>query len=311
VTKPSPSNLAASAKQRLLNRARSSNEDFNLLLTKYALERVLYRISKSAYRDLFILKGALLFDLWTDRANRATRYADFLSFGANSPQRYAGIFREICLLPVEEDGLRFDPETVDAVRIKENADYAGVRITFHGYMGSARLPVQIDIGFGDVVTPAPVETRFPTLLAGHAPVLRTYPRETVVAEKFEALVKLGLANTRMKDLCDLRTPSTLFPFESEKLSTAIRRTFERRGTPLPVNEPPVAFTPAFAEHREKNSQWNAWVEKNRLYVRPAGLPEVMSVLADFLMPLMATAGGSQIHASPWQPGGPWREAVQD
>jgi len=311
VTKSSPSNVAASVKQRLLNRARSSNEEFNLLLTKYALERVLYRVSKSVYRDLFILKGALLFDLWTDQTHRATRDADFLSLGESSPERYSGIFREVCLLPVEEDGLRFDPETVDAVRIKENADYAGVRITFRGSMGSARVPVQIDVGFGDVVTPEPVEALFPTLLSGPAPVLRAYPRETVVAEKFEALVKLGLANTRMKDLCDLRTLSALFPFESEKLSTAIRRTFQRRGTQLPGKEPPVAFTPAFSQHQEKNSQWNAWVEKNRLYVQLIGLPEVMSALADFLMPLMPAAGGNQTRAFRWQPGGPWREAVQD
>ena len=204
MSKPT-TNTAASVKQRLLNRARTQKEEFNLLLTKFALERILYRISQSPHKNMFVLKGALLFELWTERIHRPTRDADFLSQGDNSLERFQKIFQEICAMTVHDDGLRFDPASVKVDRIKEDQDYEGIRVTFLGYLEASRLPVQIDIGFGDAITPDPVETAFPTLLDNPAPVLLTYPRETVVAEKFEALVKLGIANTRMKDFHDLRT----------------------------------------------------------------------------------------------------------
>jgi hypothetical protein len=237
VSQAIPSNVAASIKQRLLNRAREQKEDFNLLLTKYGLERILYRIGRSPYKDSFVLKGALLFELWTKQRYRPTRDADFLSKGENSPERYQQIFEEICDLNVEDDGVRFDRATVKVEKIKEDQDYEGLRVTFTGFMEAARLPVQIDIGFGDTVTPDPVETDFPTLLPNPAPRLLSYPRETVIAEKFQAMVQLGIANTRMKDFHDLKTLSELFDFESGPLADAIQRTFERRKTVLPVDEP--------------------------------------------------------------------------
>lgn len=228
MSKESPTNVAASVKQRLLNRARTQKEDFNLLLTKYALERVLYRISQSSHKDAFVLKGALLFELWTEQTHRPTRDADFLSNGESSLERFQKIFQEICKMDVHDDGLRFDDASVKVERIKEDQDYEGIRATFLGYLETSRLPVQIDIGFGDAITPAPIETSFPTLLENPAPVLLVYPRETVIAEKFEATVKLGIANTRMKDFHDLRTLSLLFAFDGAVLSTALQRTFERR-----------------------------------------------------------------------------------
>lgn len=185
-------NVAASVKQRLLNRARSRREDFNLLQTKYALERVLYRIGLSSHKNFFVLKGALLFELWTEQTHRPTRDADFLSEGDSSLERFEKIFEELCDMPVHDDGLRFDASSVKVERIREDQDYEGIRVTFLGYLESSRLPIQIDIGFGDAVTPAPIETSFPTLLENPAPILLGYPRETVVAEKFEALVKLGM-----------------------------------------------------------------------------------------------------------------------
>ncbi len=215
----SPSNVAASVKQRLLNRARSRKEDFNLLLTKYALERVLYRISQSRHREAFVLKGALLFELWTEQAHRPTRDADFLAMGESSTERFQALFREICTLPVEDDGIQFDPESVKVDRIREDQEYEGIRVPLLGYLENARLPVQIDIGFGDAVTPAPVETSFPTLLDFPAPSLFSYPRETVVAEKFEALVKLGIANTRMKDFHDLRALSVVSVYRRHTLGS--------------------------------------------------------------------------------------------
>ena len=248
-------NLAASVRQRLANLARQRNEDFGLLLTKYALERLLFRISQSEYQKIFVLKGALLFELWTEQAHRPTRDADFLSNGDNDPSRFETIFKEICALTVDEDGLQFDQASVKAQRIKEDADYEGVRVTFLSYLERARIPMQIDIGFGDTITPAPVETSFPTILNGPAPLLLAYPKETVVAEKFEAMVKLGMANSRMKDFHDLRTLSELFPFDGELLAEAIVRTFERRKTPLPTIEaPPRAFTSEFFEDESKQRQ---------------------------------------------------------
>ena len=224
MTKPAPKNLSASVRQKLAIIARERNVDFGLVLVKYGLERILFRLSRSRHRDVFILKGALLFELWTEQRYRPTRDADFLAHGDNAPERFAHIFRELCVLEVDEDGLRFDAETVEAERISEDADYEGVRVTFVAYLERAKIPIQIDIGFGDIVTPAPSETGYPTLLEFPSPRLLAYPKETVVAEKFEALVKLGIANTRMKDFCDLEILSRTFEFEGKILAQAIQNT---------------------------------------------------------------------------------------
>lgn len=306
MSKATPTNIAASVKQRLLNRARTKNEDFNLLLTKYTLERVLYRISESFHKDAFVLKGALLFELWTDQVHRPTRDADFLSQGDSSLERYQKIFEEICVMTVHEDGLRFDPASVKVDRIKEDQDYEGIRVTFLGYLEASRLPVQIDIGFGDAITPDPVETSFPTLLENPAPVLLTYPRETVIAEKFEALVKLGMANTRMKDFHDLKTLSSLFQFTNQALSEAIQRTFERRRTPLPLGALPTALTPEFYDDATKQKQWDAFVSKNKLYIEPISLPEVVTAIQSFVMPVLPSPDSEGLQARLWEPGGPWK-----
>jgi nucleotidyltransferase AbiEii toxin of type IV toxin-antitoxin system len=183
---PKLKNIPASIRQKLLNLARERNEDFGLILTKYGLERILFRLSRSKYREVFILKGALLFELWTKERYRPTRDADFLATGDNSPERFVRIFREISDIEVEEDGLRFDATTVKAERIKEDADYEGVRVTFTAFLEKAQIPVQIDIGFGDTITPGPVETHYPALLDHPQAQLLAYPRETVVSEKLEA-----------------------------------------------------------------------------------------------------------------------------
>lgn len=305
MTKAVPSNLAASIKQRLLNRAREQKEDFNLLLTKYGLERILYRIGRSAYKESFVLKGALLFELWTEQRYRPTRDADFLANGDNNPEDYQRIFEEICGMNVEDDGVRFDRNTVKVERIKENQDYEGLRVAFTGFMETARLPVQIDIGFGDAVTPGPVETDFPTLLQGPAPRLLSYPRETVIAEKFEAMVKLGIANTRMKDFHDLKTLSDLFHFESGPLAHAIQRTFERRKTDIPVDKPPTALTEEFFADTIKIAQWNAFISKNKAYIEQSSLECVATSIREFLMPLMQPEIISGQHRLRWEPSVSW------
>lgn len=307
MSKAIPTNTAASVKQRLLNRARAKKEDFNLLLIKYALERVLYRIGQSQHRDVFILKGALLFELWTDQTRRPTRDADFLSQGENTLERFQKIFEEICELNVADDGLRFDTASVKVGRIKEDQDYEGIRVTFLGYLEKGRLPVQIDIGFGDAITPEPVWTSYPTLLENPSPILLAYPRETVLAEKFEAMVKLGIANTRMKDFHDLNTLASLFPFSSPSLSEAIRRTFERRKTPLPQEALPTALTAEFYNDPTKQKQWEAFVSKNKLYIAPITLQEVTDSIQAFVIPVLPSPDSENVPDLKWEPGGPWQQ----
>lgn len=197
-------NVAASVKQRLLNLVKERSEDFQQILVRYALERLLYRLANSAYADRFVLKGALLFRLWFDLEQRPTRDADFLGFGSADPGHLAILFREIVAVdPGFDDGLSFDAGSVKAEEIRKEAGYPGVRVTLRSELAGARIPVQCDIGFGDAVTPPPSEQNYPTLLKMPAPILQVYPLETVVAEKLEAMVKLAGFNSRLKDYFDL------------------------------------------------------------------------------------------------------------
>jgi predicted nucleotidyltransferase component of viral defense system len=305
LTKPAPNNLPASVRQKLANLARERNVDFGLILIKYGLERILFRLSRSRHRDVFILKGALLFELWTEQRCRPTRDADFLARGDNVPERFARIFRELCVLEVDEDGLRFDAKTVEAGRISEGADYEGVRVTFLAYLERAKIPIQIDIGFGDVVTPAPSETGYPTLLEFPGPRLLAYPKETVVAEKLQAIVKLGIANTRMKDFYDLEVLSRTFAFDGKTLAQAIQNTFQKRGTDLPVAGLPVAFTSEFYDDVSKKRQWTAFCAKNRSYVEKAEFKAVMEDIRNFLAPPVRTVQEGHSFTKTWKPGGPW------
>jgi hypothetical protein len=251
--------LGASVRARLLIRAKAEKTEFGLLLTRFALERLLYRLSISRHREQFLLKGALLFDLWFDQPHRPTRDADFLAFGSPGLSAMATTFHEICTLEAD-DGIVFDPASVKAKEIRKEANYAGIRITLDG----ARCPVQADIGFGDAVTPAPEETAYPVLLSDlPAPQLRVYPRYTVIAEKFHAIVALGMANSRMKDFFDLWVLTRHSELDAMILRRAITATFARRGTALPINTP-VGLSDEFATDRAKQIQWRAFTAKNQL-----------------------------------------------
>lgn len=291
-------NMAASVRQRLLNLARERKEDFGLVLTKYGLERVLYRIAKSQHRGAFILKGALLFELWTEQRYRPTRDADFLARGENKPESLSKIFKEICDLDLEDDGLRFDAATVTAEQITEDADYQGVRVQFVGILENARIPIHIDLGFGDVITPAPIETEIPSLLDMPKGKLLTYPRESVIAEKFEAMVSLGLANSRMKDFYDVWRLSHDFLFQGSSVAEAIRKTLARRETQLP-SRTPVVFTPEFFNDADKKKQWAAFCSKNRGYIPERSLESVCQKIADFLMPLLDGLNGKAEIPNSW------------
>ena len=221
MTNGNPNDIAASVRGRLTAVARKHNEELQTVLTRYAIERFLYRLSVSQHADGFVLKGAMLFQLWAAEPHRATKDVDLLGTGDSSLERLTEVMSSICAVVVPEDGLTFDPAAVSADRIKEDQEYEGVRVTCPVRLGNARLRLQIDVGFGDAVTPPPVRMDFPTILDFPAPVLKVYPRETVVAEKFQAATTLGMQNSRMKDFFDLWILSRDYTFDGETLVRAI------------------------------------------------------------------------------------------
>ena len=301
----SPRDVAASVRQRLLNLARESGEDFGLVLTRYALERMMYRLSVSTHREQFVLKGAMLFALWGNDPHRPTRDLDLLGRGTIDIPRLESVFREVIGVEVEDDGLEFLAETVRGERIREDEEYEGVRVYLEARLAAARIKVQIDVGFGDVVTPAPRETEYPVLLDFPAPRLRAYTRETVVAEKFEAMVKLGVANTRMKDFYDLWVMARDFEFDGDLLSRAIKATFERRVTTLPTGVP-LALSDEFSEDPGKAAQWSAFLRRIGRTAGDLSLAEVTKSLKEFLLPPAAAAASGGAFDRSWPPAGPWR-----
>lgn len=295
-------NIAASVRARLLNRARDTQQDFNLVLTRYALERLLYRLSISPHADQFLLKGALLFDLWFDVPHRPTRDADFLSFGPAELPHLEGVFKEVCAIDTG-DGVTFRPDTVQAAEIRKEANYAGVRVTLLGLIDGARCPIQVDIGFGDAVTPGPEDVHYPVMLPEFdAPKLRVYPRYTVVAEKLEALASLGIANSRMKDYFDLWILSRYTDFDGDTLRRALRATFDRRKTALPTDAP-LGLSDGFVQDAQKQTQWQAFLGKNK--IEALSLEDVVATLRDFLLPVITAANADTHHPQHWQAGGPW------
>ncbi|MBW2593251.1 MAG: nucleotidyl transferase AbiEii/AbiGii toxin family protein [Deltaproteobacteria bacterium] len=216
----SSKNMSASVRQRLLNRARSDHRPFNELLQYYAMERFLYRLSQSVHVDRFILKGALMLRVWRSPELRPTMDIDMLGVTSNEKVDIVAQIQDILTVDVETDGLAFDPDSIQAERITEDADYEGIRIRFLGELGTARINMQIDIGFGDVVYPEPEESDFPTMLNSPVPRLLCYSRESSIAEKFEAMVKLGMLNSRMKDFYDIWLLSRQFDFDGAKLAAA-------------------------------------------------------------------------------------------
>lgn len=298
----SNTNTAASVRARLLAKARAEKQDFNLVLTRYTLERLLYRLSVSAHADHFLLKGALLFDLWFDIPHRPTRDADLLGFGSAEIPHVEAVFREICAVELD-DGIRFQADSVHAEEIRKEANYSGVRVTLIGLLDGARCPVQVDVGFGDAVTPGPEAVDYPVLLPDMpAPRLRAYPRYTVIAEKLEALVSLGIANSRMKDYFDLWILSRHTDFDGELLCRAIHATFERRRTPLPDGVP-FGLSDEFALERQKQTQWQAFLRKNAL--AELTLAEVVAGLRAFLSPPLGSLRQDAAFPLAWRAGSGW------
>ena len=280
------SNIAASVRARLLNVAKVQESDFNQVLVRFALERILYRLTQSKYADRFLLKGALLFTLWYDMPHRATRDADLLGFGASDLESVAQVFREIAAVAVD-DGIVFDPDSVAVEEIRKEAGYGGVCVVISGELAKARCKTQIDVGFGDAVTPGPVDSVYPVLLNDlPAPRLRAYPTYTVVAEKLHAIALLGMTNSRVKDYFDLSVLLARETLDVDLLAQAIKATFERRGMAVPA-ELPIGLTDEFAHDVSRQSLWQSFVRKNELDPEP--LAAVVERLRLALEPALSRA----------------------
>jgi len=295
-------NLSASVHARLQNQARASKRPFQELLQYYAMERFLYRLSKTPHCARFVLKGALMLHVWEAPLTRATKDLDFLGRLDNSLETLERVVREVCAADVEPDGMVFDQSTINADRIKEDADYEGVRVRFVGLLGKARVAMQIDVGFGDVVTPTPEPISYPVLLDFPAPELSGYPRETVVAEKFQAMVYLRTLNSRMKDFYDVWLLASQFSFDGALLAKAIAATFENRQTSIDIA--PIAFTPDFTEQASTLAQWMAFRNKLPSTEVPPTLSVVTLFLAEFLLPIARACAKGEDFNQRWGPGGP-------
>jgi len=302
--KRQPVNLAASVRQQLLNQARDKGEDFNLVLTRYALERLLYRLTRSQYADQFVLKGAMLFAVWANRVYRPTRDLDLLGYGDSSQQTLTKVFQEICLTDAEPDGLVFNANSVRINEIREDQEYGGCRVQLVAYLANAQINLQIDIGFGDVVRPEAERIDYPTLLDFPAPRVWAYPREAVVAEKLQAIVALGMANTRMKDFYDLWVIASQFSFSGPSLVEAIKATFARRGTQIP-SEVPIALSEAFSQDPGKTTQWRAFLRRSGLEESGAEFSQVIAELRTFLIPPILTASKGEALMQSWVEGELW------
>ena len=279
---PANPNVAASIRARLLNVAKIQGVDFNQVLVRFALERILYRLTQSQHADRFLLKGALLFTLWYDMPHRATRDADLLGFGASDLTSVAETFRDIAAVAVD-DGIAFDPASVTVEEIRKEAGYGGVRVIIAGELAKARCKTQIDVGFGDAVTPAPVDSVYPVLLEDlPAPRLRAYPTYTVIAEKLHAIALLGMTNSRLKDYFDLSVLLERETLDTDLLAQAIKATFERRGMSVP-DVVPVGLTDEFAHDSSRQSLWLAFLKKNELP------PETLHVIVDRVRSVLAPA----------------------
>lgn len=296
-------NLAVSVHQRLLNHARATGRPFNEVLQRFALERFLYRLGRSPYAGRFVLKGALMLTAWQVPYPRPTRDIDLLGRMDNSVAQVVSAIEAICQEPVTDDGLRFETESIVGERITETANYAGLRLRFAAFLSKARIPMRIEVGFGDPLVPGSSLVQLPTILDFPAPEVQGYSRESAVAEKYQIMVYLGQINSRMKDFYDIWSLATHFSFEGPTLAQAIVETFESRGTPLSLH--PTAFSDAFAQDDEKQGQWEAFRRRLDGEDVPVDLEEAVQMIAAFLYPVTQALIEGQTFEQRWEPGRHW------
>lgn len=303
MSRRAPKDLAASVRRRLLDRARQRAEDYQLVLVHYAVERFLYRVSRSPHADRFILKGAMLFTAWEEAPHRPTRDLDLLGYGEDAVSSVEQVVADIVRTDVEPDGLEFEEGSIRGEEIREEQEYRGVRVRLTAHLAGARIPLQVDVAFGDVVTPAPQLLEYPTMLNLPAPRLRAYPPEPVVAEKFQAMVALGMANSRMKDFYDVWALAERMRFDGPRLRGAIEATFRRRRTPVP-SDAPVVLTAEFHDDRSKQVQWSAFLGRTGLTA--PDLQAIIARLRAFLLPPAASIARGDPFDLMWPPAGPWQ-----
>lgn len=292
-------NVAASVRTRLLQLRAVTGEDYNQLLVRYCIERLLYRLSVSEHRERFIRKGAMLFVLWKGSPHRQTRDVDFLGYGSAEPSVVAETFRTLCRQPVVDDGVIFEPESVAAEEIRAGQEYEGVRVTLRAFIGVARIVLQVDVGFGDAVTPAPETLLYPGLLDLPRAELRCYPKETAIAEKVEAILNLDLRNTRYKDYYDIAFLAEHFDFDGETLRGAIEATVERRGSRGLLSETPPGLSPQFSTDPEHLKRWDSFCRKSG-FTPPMSLQEVVAKVAALVAPPLNAICSKQGFAQTWR-----------
>ncbi|HYM77071.1 MAG TPA: nucleotidyl transferase AbiEii/AbiGii toxin family protein [Candidatus Dormibacteraeota bacterium] len=309
MTREKGKNTAASIRTRLLALAQSKGEDYQRVLGRYAIERFLYRLGRSPHRDKFALKGANLFTLWTGQTHRPTKDLDLLGRGSSAIGEVEETIRAICGIQ-EKDGIVFDNKSVEGTKIKEEDEYDGVRVKFRAELAGARIPMQIDIGFGDAIYPEPELASFPVLLPMEAPVIRAYPREASIAEKFHAMVVLDIRNSRMKDFYDIWFMANTWTFDRAYLRRAILASFERRGTAIPM-ELPFALTSEFLNDPQKNQQWAAFVSRLNPGDKAPSLEEVGAILRTFLLPCISGRTPTEGGIRSWTPDRHWNTTEAD
>lgn len=298
--------VSASVRARLLNLARSAGRDFQELTIRYTVERFLARLAESEHRDQFILKGAMLYIPWKLDDKRTTMDLDLLGFGSPDMENLRMVFQQICDTEIEDDGLMFNKESVTVTQIREESVYDGVRIIVRVTLGSMPIRLQVDVGFGDQIVPAPQSAEFPALLAEHGPIIRSYSPEMVIAEKFNAMIVLGMANSRMKDYFDIWMLSRNFTIEAEVLREAIKQTFSKRRTEFPQNEP-IALSEDFYSNESKQNQWKGFIRKQRRLDSAPGLTEIIKVLRTFLLPIVSEIDTDTLTVETWSPEQGWIE----
>ncbi|MHB8860054.1 MAG: nucleotidyl transferase AbiEii/AbiGii toxin family protein [Thermoleophilia bacterium] len=299
----SKTNIAASVHQRLLNKARETSRPFNEVLQLYACERFIFRLSRSPFAERFILKGALIFSTWSGPASRPTMDIDLLGKLNNDLEVITETMKSICVIAAEDDGLIFHAETVTAARIVEIANYEGVRVHIQGNLGNARVSIQIDIGFGDVVIPGPRRVKYPTILDFPAPEINGYTMESTIAEKCHAMMRLGVLNSRMKDFYDIWVLSRAYDFKGKLLAEAVMKTFGSRNTPITAGA--VVFSDSFAKEAAKNAQWQGFLTKAKIAGAPVTFEQVATAVRIFLEPLIIALANEQTFRKIWKAPGPW------
>ncbi len=293
-----------SIQARLLNYSRAHQVNHNHTLTRYGIERLMYRLSRSPHADRFVLKGAMLFVLWLEDLHRPTQDLDLLGFGDLSSPSLRSIFEDVCEAPVEDDGLEFSKDGIEIEEIREAEVYQGLRVKIPGRLADIRLNVSVDVGFGDAVVPDPERAPYPVLLDLPRPEMKTYPKETVVAEKVDAMIVLGLRNSRMKDYYDLWILAQRFPFDASLLAKAIDATLKRRGRQLPSQNLP-GLQDEFAHNPAKQTQWKAFLRRTLPEQAELDLSEVVPALREFLAPLLESIVLGKMPRLHWTPGSGW------